>query len=149
MTAHKDIVSSVMLNCGFQVQVNGTISGEVSSACAAAIKGLRALDVGAELWLGEQDSIDAARRLFAQPELAKDSRTRTIKEFGLSGINFDLEPAKSNTSDAAAYAAFFRAIRPALNAAGARLTLEAPPRLADWLEHTICCVPAHVKVDAG
>jgi hypothetical protein len=125
VSAHRDIVSSVMLNCGVQVQDNGTISGAVSSACVTAIKGLRSINVGAELWLGEQDSIDAARRLFAQPQRAQASLTQVIKKFGLSGINFDLEPAKSNASDAAAYAAFFRTIRPALNAAGARITVDA------------------------
>ena len=89
------IVSSVMLNCGYGVQADGTLSGEVSTACAVAIRGLRKLNVGAELWLGEQDSLNAAHRLFASPTLAAATLAKTIKAHSLAGINFDLEHATS------------------------------------------------------
>ena len=127
MAKHQNagIVSSVMLNCEYGIQANGTISGNISTACRKAITGLKHLKVGAELWLGEQDSIDAAHRLFANPSLAAASLVHTIDEFGLDGINFDLEPGRSNASDAKAYGTFLRAIRPAVNTAGARLTVDA------------------------
>ena len=120
-----DICSSVMLDCDFSVRDNGTLSGKISPECVVAIKGLKALGVGAELWLGEQDSIDAAHQLFAAPQAAASALTKVITKFGLTGINFDLEPSSSNDTDATAYAAFLRAIKPAINGAGARLTVDS------------------------
>lgn len=122
---HQDIVSSVTLNCGFAVQANGSLGGNVSVPCVTAFSGLRKLKVKAELWLGEQDSIDAARKLFKQPQLAAVALSSIATKYSLGGINFDLEPHKSNASDAMAYGAFLRAIKPSINAAGARLTVDS------------------------
>lgn len=124
---NKDIVSSVMLYCGFGVRHDGTIGGNLSEPCVQAIPGLRQQGVGVELWLGEEDSLDAVKRLFASPQRAATALAAAVKTHGLSGINVDLEAHSSNAYDAAAFGTFLRAIRPAVNAAGARLTVDVAP----------------------
>ena len=84
--------------------------------------------MGVELWLGESDDVEVQRRLFKRGPEAAAAVAGLVREYRLSGVNFDLESAKSVTpADAAAYAAFLAQVRPAAEAAGARTTVDSAP----------------------
>jgi hypothetical protein len=90
---HMDIVSSIFLRCGPTTK-SGTIEGQLYPACQRAIPALVKLGVKAELWLGETDDLDAARKLldYANLDTVVEALVALQKEQpGISGFNFDLE----------------------------------------------------------
>lgn len=152
-TAHKNIVSRVMLMCevftcvaadwsnasaprGTCINnngVGGTVTGKVSQKCQQAISALTKLGVKTELWLGEDDSISSAAYMFAHAnETAASLLSIAAEHPGLSGFNFDLETnAPFSDSDRLAYSRFLSDVTRALRTAPA-----GPLRVSADLECT-------------
>ena len=125
---HLDIVDSVMLQCGVGVQADGTLGGALEAACGPAMRGLRALGVEVELWLGESDDVEAQRRLFRRAPEAAAAVGALVREHRLAGVNFDVESSEGVTAaDGEAYAAFLGQMRAAAAGGGARLTVDSAP----------------------
>lgn len=138
VTAHRSIVSSVQLNCGVTVGEQGTLIGNVTDACSDAIPRLLELGVVPEHWIGSGSSSNVTwhHRLFDQVDAAADVLLRLGSMHQFAGVNVDLEPKDSTSADAEPFSAFLASLRPRLNAAGMRLTVDASasgwcPMIAD------------------
>ena len=64
------------------------------------------------------------------------------RELGVTGWNLDLEPTTSVAADGPLYAAFLRLARPALNAAGMRLTIAVSALQCHPARALAACHPA-------
>lgn len=122
---HSNIVTTVIMRCGIQTCFRnqstskpnikclnnhgqgGTVSGNLSMACRQVIPELAKLGIRSELWLGEDDSIDSARYLFAHAEQTADSLLAINKQYpGIQGFNIDLETGGGDSADVDKYSKF-------------------------------------------
>eukprot|EP00038_Savillea_parva_P011118 m.195216 g.195216 ORF g.195216 m.195216 type:complete len:454 (-) comp19427_c0_seq1:180-1541(-) len=98
-------------NCTNNNGMGGTVVGGLSPACQRAIPIVTQLGVRVELWLGEDDSIDSARYLFAHA----DDTASTLLKFAadnpdIKGFNIDLETGYGTPQDALDFAAFLKTV---------------------------------------
>jgi len=128
--AHPNIVSSVIMNCGPHLSKHGTFVGDLSKSCKKLIPKLVKHGVQPELWLGESDDLNAHHKLFNRSDEAAEVLVALGQKYGLKGMNIDLEANGQGTgidstpADAVLFADFLRKIRPRLNDAGMRLTVD-------------------------
>ena len=88
---HANIMSTVLMRCGVTT-TNGTISGTLLPACETVMPILSGFGIQTELWLGQTDTVDAAVKLWSDPQRAIE----TLAELGsnhseIVGFNFDFE----------------------------------------------------------
>jgi len=133
MAANKEAITSVMIGCGIAIGTDGSVSGTMSQACVEAIPRIKALGIEIELWLDDAPSSNIAyERLFWADTNATIRRLVELgTQVGARGWNIDIEPQSGDIkaeADAAAYVGWLKVARPALAAAGMRLTLD----VAQW-----------------
>ncbi len=131
------LVTSVQTYCGYTVSDEGTVSGSLSSACAAFFPRLTSMGVRAELCLDAGNcSIDAYRTLWQDTTTSPQVLLQAAIAANATGWNIDLEPQADNckgggtgtAADAQLFAAWLSAVRKVLNPYGIRLTVDA----ASW-----------------
>lgn len=126
--AHTNIVSSVFMKCGVNLAPEGNFVGDLSAACAMAAPELIKLGVQPELWLGESNNLTAHHLMFDRADDVAETLVSLGQKYELSGMNIDLEPYgdgwQSTPQDALLFADFLNKIKPRLNDAGMRLTVD-------------------------
>jgi len=130
VTENKNIVSSVIMNCGVHLSNKGHFVGDLSTKCQQLIPHLLSLGVEPHLWLGESDNLDAQHLLFQNWEKAADFLVSLGQKYGLKGMNIDLEAdgqgqsTPSTPADAVLFVKFLNKVKPRLNAAGMVFTVD-------------------------
>lgn len=137
VTAHKSIVSTIMMRCGvFTCDTNhsaprggtnsclnnggvgGTITGELLPSGKKLLPEFVKLGVKVELWLGEDDSRQSALHMFKDPAAFAADLIRVSRENpGLTGYNLDTETRGSTAADARLSVPFLKYVTNTLAAA--------------------------------
>lgn len=115
VTAHTNIVSTIMMRCGIYTcaanpsappgsnfsclnngGIGGTITGQMLPSGKKLLPEFVKLGVKVELWLGEDDSRQSALHMFKDPaKLAADLIKVARDNPGVSGFNLDTETVNS------------------------------------------------------
>lgn len=132
VAAHKNAITSVIVDCGMYVDINTTLVVPSNPNCKPAVEGLTNLGVKAELAVGlVGNNISAMRNAFQRgSKFFSKQLLAVVDEYNIQGINFDWEPQGTDAgdlADATAYASFLSDIKNDLSGK-ARLTI----CVADW-----------------
>jgi hypothetical protein len=128
ISSHPSVVTSIMMQTGVYVALNGTIMGDVNEYAQILSKQLPFHGVRAEFWLTSQNySIDSYRLLWADNVTSIARLVDLAIAYNISGWNIDLETDQSTDSDAVAYAAWLATLKSALHHIGVRLTIDVSP----------------------
>jgi hypothetical protein len=170
LAAHPGRVSSLLLYCGHEITAAGLtthperdLQNQTTAmlcrdgqfgARAGLIERLGAMGVRPEICLdsGSNDIRDM-RRFFHNGSANIAAMVAIGRSWGVKGWHLDLEPqvgGASTAADAALYAAFLRAAKPAFNAAGMRLTASVArwaPMLSDYSAGNAFKAPFDTKND--
>lgn len=139
VSAHPAAISTVILDCGTAIAVNGSLPlPPLSAPCLAAVLGLNQLRIGVELAIGLANCSIAALRTFSTvaPAATGAALAAFARANNITGVSIDAEPQANNcagsptgsAADAIVFASGLAALRTPLNAAGVRLTI----CVADW-----------------
>lgn len=123
------VATSVMVDCGDEIQADGTLTRGNFTGCESLISAVQAMGIGAErLIQSAGDKIGPLRAMYAAPEPSIGALVALAKEQKLRGISWDVEPEKDAAgkrlthADAVQYARYLSKLRAELNPLGVRLT---------------------------
>lgn len=103
--------------------VGGTIVGHISAACRRVLPKLHTLDVRAELWLGNDDSLVSARHLLQHPNETVAALLGLAQQNSyIKGFNIDLEAGGGTLADGILHRDFLEQASESLSRAGLRLS---------------------------
>jgi hypothetical protein len=140
---HRSIITTVIMNCGVHTcernssthrpnatclnngGIGGKLTGNLSAACLRAIPKLTELGIRTELWLGEDDSMESAKYLFAHPEqTAADLLALARAHPAIKGFNLDLEPGRGIDRNSSRMAAFLGVVSKVLGERSLRFSAD-------------------------
>ena len=89
------VATSVMVDCGDEIQADGTLTCRNFTGCESLIPAVQAMGIGVErLIQSAGGKIGPLRAMYAAPEPSISALMRLAKEQKLRGITWDVEPEK-------------------------------------------------------